>query len=63
MLSDDKVSIIIPTYDESDSIEELIERLESTLLNIDFEITIVDDDSPDNTACIAENMKNKFENI
>jgi len=63
MLSDDKVSIIIPTYNESDNIEELIERLESTLLNINSEIIIVDDDSPDNTASIAENMKNKFKNI
>ena len=63
MSSKDKMSIIIPTYNESNNIEELIERLEIALLNINFEIIIVDDDSPDDTGYIAKNMKKKFNNI
>lgn len=42
-----KVSIIVPTYNERDNLEELFSRISSALKGYDYEIIIVDDDSPD----------------
>ncbi|BAA29119.1 glycosyltransferase [Pyrococcus horikoshii] len=44
-----KVSIIVPTYNERDNLEELFSRISSALKGYDYEIIIVDDDSPDKT--------------
>jgi dolichol-phosphate mannosyltransferase len=56
-----KISVVIPTYNERENINELIERLES--LKLDLEIIIVDDNSPDNTAEEAIKLANKYNNI
>jgi dolichol-phosphate mannosyltransferase len=45
-----KVSVILPTYNESQGIVQLIEEIKNGLKNFKSEIIIVDDDSPDNTA-------------
>lgn len=47
-----KTSIILPTYKEKDNIVDLIQAIFATLLpgNFDFEIVVVDDNSPDGTA-------------
>ena len=43
-------SLIIPTYNEKDNIELLLDRLRDTLGDgEDIEIIVVDDDSPDLT--------------
>lgn len=46
-----KVSVIIPTYNERDNLEELFERISNSMskAGYEFEIVIVDDDSPDRT--------------
>lgn len=56
-----KVSIVIPTYNESENIEALIHKLEA--LDSDLGIVIVDDNSPDGTADLAEEMGRKYGNI
>ncbi|MEM3831553.1 MAG: glycosyltransferase family 2 protein [Sulfolobales archaeon] len=46
------LSIVIPTYNESENIEELLRRIQSSLssdLEDSYEIVIVDDNSPDKT--------------
>jgi len=43
------ISIIIPTYNERENLEELFKRISRALEDRDFEIIIVDDDSPDKT--------------
>jgi dolichol-phosphate mannosyltransferase len=52
--------VVIPTYNESESIRSLLSRLDAArkLLasKFDIEILIVDDDSPDKTAEIAKSM-------
>jgi dolichol-phosphate mannosyltransferase len=52
--------VVIPTYNESESIRSLLNRLDAArkLLasKFDIEILIVDDDSPDKTAEIAKSM-------
>lgn len=47
-----KVSVVLPTYNERENIVDLIERLSNVFahLNLDYEIVIVDDNSPDGTA-------------
>lgn len=52
------LSIIIPTYNERKNILILIERLENvlTVAQIPFEIIVVDDDSPDLTWQVVEDL-------
>ena len=49
-----KVSVIIPTYNEAENITRLIEIIQG--LSGDFRIIVVDDNSPDGTADIAERL-------
>ncbi len=58
-----KTSIVIPTYNESENIEELLKRIQEVLSDRNFEILVVDDNSPDDTAGIVEEMSEEFENI
>ena len=57
------LSLVIPTYNESKNIPELIEKIEKLLINVNFEIIIVDDSSPDGTAAIAADLNAKYGNI
>jgi len=55
------VLVVIPTYNESESIESLLKRLNSARMQIsdkyEIDILIVDDNSPDQTAVIAKNLQ------
>lgn len=44
-----QVSVVIPTYNEADTIVEVIDRLHTALAGYAHEILVVDDDSPDLT--------------
>jgi dolichol-phosphate mannosyltransferase len=44
------LSIIVPTFDEKDNVEELVRRIDRALGGTPWEILFVDDDSPDGTA-------------
>ena len=44
------LSIIIPTFNESETITQLLAEIQNSLVMIDYEIIVVDDDSPDQTA-------------
>lgn len=50
------ISIIIPTYNERENLEELFERISRALRDHEFEIIVVDDDSPDKTWEKAETL-------
>ncbi len=50
---DPTVSVIVPTYNEADNIPLLIPLLQEALVDFDYEVIIVDDDSPDLTWKIA----------
>lgn len=45
------------------NIPQLIERIENSLRNVNFELIIVDNNNPDGTADIAEKLNNKYGNI
>jgi dolichol-phosphate mannosyltransferase len=51
-----KPIILIPTYNESISIVELLRSLEKLHTNRDFDVLILDDNSPDHTADVVENL-------
>jgi dolichol-phosphate mannosyltransferase len=46
-------TLIIPTYNERENIIPLLELVQRCLTGIDYEILVVDDDSPDGTADLA----------
>jgi len=52
-----KLSIVIPVYNEKDTIDTLLTRVEA--VDYDKEIVLVDDCSTDGTREIVENYKNK----
>lgn len=56
-----ELSLEIPTYNEAGNLPVLIERLEG--LDLDLEIIIIDDNSPDGTYEVAQGLAEKYHNI
>ena len=50
------LSIVIPTYNERQNIELLCGRIDVALAGVDYEIIVVDDDSPDLTWKLVESL-------
>jgi dolichol-phosphate mannosyltransferase len=48
-----ELSIVVPTFNERDNVEKLIEQLERTIPDVRWEVIFVDDDSPDGTADVV----------
>lgn len=55
-----KVSLIIPTYNERDNIVPLVERIHKNMSGYDYRILFVDDDSRDGTAELAQSLAGKY---
>ena len=51
-----KAIILIPTYNESIAIVELLSSLETLHNHRDFDVLVLDDNSPDGTADIVDNL-------
>jgi dolichol-phosphate mannosyltransferase len=51
-----KLTVISPTLNEAENVPHLVEQLERSLGDIDYEILIVDDDSADETWSIAQKI-------
>lgn len=58
-----EISIVIPAYNEEESIAELLEEVNSTLipLNKPFEVIVIDDGSTDRTLEVLKAQKNRFD--
>ncbi len=56
------ISIVIPTYNEADNIKMMVPMIQKIFMeeDIEGEIIIVDDHSPDGTASIASKLSNKY---
>jgi dolichol-phosphate mannosyltransferase len=54
-----KIAILVPTYNEAVSIVELLSKLTILRTNsqYQFDLVVIDDNSPDQTADIVENLK------
>ncbi len=48
------LSVVIPSYNEAENIPVLLDRLAAVLQHLDYEIIVVDDDSPDGTWQIVQ---------
>lgn len=55
-----KLSIIIPVYNEKETIAEILRRLEAADLGVEKEIIIVDDFSGDGTQDILKGLEQKY---
>jgi dolichol-phosphate mannosyltransferase len=58
-----RLSLIVPTYDESRNLEELLRQLTAVLeprLAGEYEILVVDDDSPDGTWAVAMRLAERW---
>jgi dolichol-phosphate mannosyltransferase len=53
--------VIIPTYNEKDNIERLLQKVFS--LEKEFDVLIIDDNSPDGTALIVKKMMKNFKGL
>ncbi len=54
------ISVIIPTYNEKDNLNELFSRIERSLNGLSHEIIIVDDKSPDETADKVKELSSSY---
>lgn len=60
-----KLSIVIPTYNERENITTLLARIFGVLKDagIDGEVVVVDDNSPDGTGALLEDLKREMPNL
>jgi len=54
------ISIVSPTYNESENIRLLIERISQVMSGREYEIIVVDDNSPDGTEGVAKELSKKY---
>jgi dolichol-phosphate mannosyltransferase len=52
-----KLSVLMPVYNESGTVLEIIRQIKSVPLSIDLEIIIVDDGSSDGTVALLQNLE------
>ena len=50
------ISIIIPTYNERKNISGLVKEISELMKNYEYEIVVVDDDSPDMTIHVLKSL-------
>jgi glycosyltransferase involved in cell wall biosynthesis len=59
------LSVVIPVYNEQDSLPELMESITSVLIDsgIRYEVIIVDDGSSDNSWKVIKELSNRYDPI
>jgi len=55
-LSAPELGVIVPTFNERDNLPILVERIARVLDGVDWEIIVVDDNSPDGTDAVARQL-------
>ena len=58
--SSTELSLIVPTYCESQNIAILVERVHQSLSSYNYELVVVDDNSPDGTSEIADSLSQQY---
>ena len=57
-----KISIIVPCYNEKDTIKLILDKIYKSKLEI-YEVILIDDNSSDGSKNIVENLKNNYFNL
>ena len=63
MFSEKNLVIVIPTYNERENIQDLLQKILNLGLEYDVSLIVVDDDSPDGTADIVSSLSEKDKRI
>jgi dolichol-phosphate mannosyltransferase len=58
-----ELAVIIPTFNERDNIEPLLERLTAALPGVCWEAIFVDDDSTDGTASVVRSLVSRYPHV
>ncbi len=51
-----KITIVSPTYNEAENVPRLVHDVGTVLSGVDYELLIADDDSPDRTWAVAQEL-------
>jgi dolichol-phosphate mannosyltransferase len=51
-----ELAVVVPTFEERENVRLLLDRLETTLAGVAYEVIFVDDDSPDGTADVIREI-------
>jgi dolichol-phosphate mannosyltransferase len=51
-----ELTVVAPTFNERSNVERLVEKLDATLADVDWEVIFVDDNSPDGTAELVKQI-------
>ena len=54
------LSVVIPTYCEADNLSHLLERLHLSLSEVEYEVIIADDRSPDDTVEVCRHLAERY---
>lgn len=58
-----KICVVVPTYNEAANLPSLAEKIERVLQGFSFDLIVVDDSSPDDTAGVAKRLNCVYGNI
>lgn len=59
----ERMLVILPTYNESGNIAKMVDAIKSLSLNTEIGILIIDDNSPDGTGRIADDLSKNFKDV
>ncbi|HUO53923.1 MAG TPA: glycosyltransferase family 2 protein [Rhodoblastus sp.] len=51
-----ELTLVVPTFNEKGNLRELLRRVDAVLHGVEWEMIVVDDDSPDGTATLAKEI-------
>ena len=54
------ISVVVPTFNEAENLPELVRRLDEAFGGRGYEVVVVDDESPDGTAAVAEELAKRY---
>jgi dolichol-phosphate mannosyltransferase len=54
-----ELTLVIPTFNESGNLRELLRRVDVALTGVDWEMIVVDDNSPDGTSMLAKEISHQ----
>jgi dolichol-phosphate mannosyltransferase len=58
-----RLCAVVPAYNEAGNLPELAAQIEEALRDRSFQLIVVDDSSPDDTARVAEKLNELYGNI